>query len=281
MELIKKEKISEKLRQYCERYESQNRGAASLKGVSSATVSQILNRNISQISDEMFRNIASQIGYRDDAWEVVETRDYQLIKLFLADAREHSLVMAITGNAGSGKTFALKHFGETNKKVYLLCCNEYWNRQWFLQELLTAMGLEISTESVGEMVNIAVRFLKTTEKPLIILDEADKLNDKVLYFFITLYNQLEDECGIVLCATSYLEKRLNMGLKFNKKGYSEIWSRIGRKCIALKGVSAADIAAVCAANGITARADVEKVIADSDSDLRRVRRKIHSIRKTA
>jgi DNA transposition AAA+ family ATPase len=281
MDNIKKEKIREKLRLYCERYESQNKAAASMKGVSSATVSQVINGNLSQISVEMWRSIASQVGFKDDAWEVVETRDFQLLKLFMADAKENSLVLAITGNAGSGKTFALKHFAETNKKVYLLCCNEYWNRQWFLQELLSTMGQEVTTESVGDMIATVVRVLKTTEKPLIILDEADKLRDQVLYFFITLYNQLEDECGIVMCATNYLEKRLQMGLKYNKKGFAEIWSRIGRKCINLKGVSPSDISAVCEANGITGRVEIEKVINDSEGDLRRVRRKIHSIRKTA
>ena len=281
MEKIKKEKISEKLRGYCERYESQNKAAASLKGVSSATVSQILNGNFELIRDEMFRTIASQIGYKDENWEVVETRDFRLMSRFLEDAQNNSLVMAITGNAGSGKTFAMRHFTDTHKRVYMLCCNEYWNRQWFLQELLGQMGKEITTESVGEMVSEVVRTLKMQERPLIIMDEADKLSDQVLYFFITLYNQLEDECGIVLVATSFLEKRLRTGLKFNKKGYAEIWSRIGRKCIELKGVGAADIASVCEVNGITERGDIEKVIQDSDGDLRRVRRKIHSLRKIA
>jgi hypothetical protein len=114
------------------------------------------------------------------------------------------------------------------------------------------------------------------ESPLIILDEADKLSDQVLYFFITLYSQLEDECGIVLCATSHLEKRILRGIKLNKKGYNEIWSRLGRKCVKLKGVTAADVAAICEVNGITDRARVESVIADCESDLRRVKRRVHA-----
>ena len=39
------------------------------------------------------------------------------------------------------------------------------------------------------------------------VDEADKLSDQVLYFFITL-NKLEDHCGIVLMATDYLQKKI-------------------------------------------------------------------------
>jgi hypothetical protein len=125
----------------------------------------------------------------------------------------------------------------------------------------------------------AVRWLKMQEAPLLILDEADKLNDKVLYFFISLYNALEGECGLLMVATSHLELRIKRGVKGNKKGYSEIWSRLGRKCVALKGVSAADITAVCEANGVTDPRDIDIVINDSESDLRRVRRKIHAILK--
>jgi DNA transposition AAA+ family ATPase len=280
MDTIKKEKITERLRAYCDRYESQNKASASLKGVSSATVSQILNGNTDLISDEMWRNVASQIGYRDDNWEPVETRDFKLITSFLHDAKENSLVLALTGNAGSGKTFAMRHFADSNKRVYMLCCADYWTKRQFLQELMAEMGRDYSGYNLGEMMSEAVRTLKVTDRPLLILDEADKLSDQVLYFFITLYNQLEEECGIVLCATNHLEKRLRRGTKLNKKGYNEIWSRIGRKCIELKGVAASDISAVCEANGITSKSDIEKVIIDSDSDLRRVRRKIHGLRKS-
>lgn len=279
MELLKKQNICTALRNYCDRYESQNRAANSLKGVSSATISQMLNNNWELIKDEMWRNVASQIGYKDERWEAVETANFKRMQALLADVKDNSLVMAITGDAGTGKTFAAKHFAENKRQTYLLCCNEYWNRKLFLAELLIAMGRDYNGYTVGEMMHEAVRALKTQENPLIILDEADKLSDQVLYFFITLYNQLDGECGIVMTATNHLEKRLKRGIKLNKKGYTEIWSRLGRKCIELKGVSAADITAICDANGITEARKVDAIIEDSESDLRRVKRKIHAVKK--
>ncbi len=276
MNEIQKQQIVERLRNYCERYDSQNRAAASLKGVSSATVSQMLNGNWELIKDEMWRNVASQIDYKADRWAAVETRDFRIITRLLVDAKENSLVMAITGNAGSGKTFTMRHFSEKNKHVYLLCCNEYWNRKLFLSELLAAIGKDYIGYTVGEMMYEAMRFLKKKDRPLLILDEADKLSDQVLYFFITMYNQLEDKCGIILTATNHLEKRLKRGIKLNKKGYNEIWSRIGRKCIELKGVGAADIAAVCEDNGVTESRVIDTIIRDSEGDLRRVKRMVHA-----
>ena len=278
MEQIKKQQIANALKQYSERYESQNKAAVAI-GVSSATVSQVINGNWDLIKDDMWRTIASAINFKAEKWEAVPTTDFQIMTQILSDAKENSLVMAITGNAGSGKTFACKNFAENHKQVYMLCCNEFWNRKTFLQELCTAIGVNCNGKTIGEMVVNIVSRLKKQSSPLIILDEADKLTDQLLYFFITLYNQLEDECGIVLTATDYLEKRLQKGIRLQKKGYNEIWSRIGRKCVPLRGVSSADVVKICEANGITTNKDIDAVIDDCDSDLRRVRRKIFAINK--
>lgn len=277
MEAIKKQNIASALRTYCERYDSQNRAAKSLKAVSAATVSQILNGNWELIRDDMWRNVAAQIGYRDERWEAVETGDYRRMMVLLDDVKENSLVMAITGDAGSGKTFALKQYAASRRQAWLLCCNEYWNRKAFLSELLSAMGRDYTGFTLGEMMSEAVRALKMQESPVLMLDEADKLTDHVLQFFITLYNQLEDECGIVLCATNHLELRIRRGIKLNKRGYNEIWSRLGRKCLRLKGVSAADIAAICEANGLTDPREIDRVIDESEGDLRRVKRRVHAV----
>ena len=278
MEEIKKQQITLALKRYCDRYESQKRAANSLKDVSAATVSQMLNGNWSQISDEMWRAVAAQTGVKDTNWEAVETTTYKHMTKILSDCQTGALVMGVTGDAGTGKTYAVKRYAESHRQVYVLCCNEYWNRKLFLSELLQMMGRDSSGYTVGEMMAVVVRGLKMQESPLIVLDEADKLSDQVLYFFISLYNNLEDECGIVLCATSHLEKRLRRGMKLNKKGYAEIWSRLGKKCVPLRGVTARDITAICEANGVTDSHDIDDVIEDSEQDLRRVKRKLYALR---
>lgn len=280
MNLLKKEQIFNCLAIYCERYDSQNKAAKSLRDVSSGTISQMLSRKWELISDAMWRNVGVQIGYKENSWELVETQDHRIITKVLTDAKENALVMAITGNAGSGKSFALKHFQASNKNVFLLNCNEFWNKKNFMSEILISMGKEYKGILLGEMMLEAVRGLKVIENPILIFDEADKLSDATLLFFISLYNQLEDECAIILCATNHLEKSLKRGVSLNKKGYNEIWSRVGRRCVALKGVGASDIVAVCEANGVTDTRDIQDIIKDSDCDLRRVKRKVHAIKRS-
>lgn len=273
-----KQAIAARLAIYVERFESQNKASKSLKGVSSATISQVLNQKWELIADEMWRNIASQIGYSNKEWVAVETGDFKFLTAVLESARTGSSVFAVTGDAGTGKTFALRKYVEENKRSYLIQCNEFWNRKTFMQELLSAMGRSHSGYTVTDMMSEVVRTLKTQQNPLIIMDEADKVSDQVLYFFITLYNQLEDHCAIVMCATDHLEKRIKRGLKLGKKGYKEIYSRIGRRFVELDGLSSSDITAICVANGVADKARIREVVEDSQWDLRRVRRKITSLR---
>jgi DNA transposition AAA+ family ATPase len=280
MNKIKKEQIVNALYAYCDRYGSQNKAAKSMKDVSAATISQMLNENWGLIRDEMWRSVAAQIGVKLKDWEQVDTEDHRLITSILEDAKENSLVMAIVGQAGSGKSFTIDHFRNRNKNVFALKCNSFWNKKTMLQEILKEMGIEYRGLTESDMIQDVIHNIIRLENPLLIFDEADKLSDGSLYLFISLYNAIEDECGIVLCATKHLEKSLLRGVSLNKKGYNEIWSRIGRKCIQLKGVTAADIVAVCESNGITDQRSIERVINDSESDLRRVKRKIHAIKKS-
>jgi DNA transposition AAA+ family ATPase len=275
-----KQQIAERLREYSERIGSQNKAANSLKAVSAGTISQVLNNNWDLISDEMWRSLGSQIGWKENDWAIVETRDYRLLMELQDDARINANVFGVVGEAGSGKSVAIRQYAENNKRVYLVQCAEYWNRKMFMGELLTVMGKDFSGWTVGEMMHEVVRGLKSQDQPLLILDEADKLSDQVLYFFITLYNYLEDNCGIILIATDHLEKRIKRGLKLNKKGYKEIYSRIGRRFIKLHGIGSTDITQVCLANGITDTQTIKEIIADCENDLRRVKRKIHAKKRS-
>lgn len=281
MKKTEKQAIAERLQAYVASKESQNKAAKTLKGVSPATVSQVLNGNWELISEDMWRTIATQIGYDARKWVVVETEGYDSMYEVLSDAQENALVFAVIGDAGCGKSQAIKVYGERNRNTLVLSCSEYWNRKQFLMELLRSLGVDASGCTVVDMVADAVHQLKRREGVLLVLDEADKLSDQILYFFITLYNQLEDHIGIVLCATQHLEKRIVRGVRNNRKGYREIYSRIARKFVQMPVVNASDIAAVCMANGITDKKTICEIVDDSDCDLRRVKRLVFAAKQSS
>lgn len=268
-----KSQIAERLKTYCGQKGSQNRAAKSMNGVSSATISKILSGDWETISDDMWRAVAAQTGHDSKQWQIVKTRAFERMVFLLGEAKTNALTLAVTGTAGCGKTEAIKHYTAGNRNVYHLMCSEYWNRRTFIRKMLQSLGEDMAG-SVSEQMDVIIDTLKRADAPLLVLDEADKLSDQVLYFFISLYNQLEGHCGIILCATDYLQKRIERGIRFKKKGYEEIYSRIGRRFVPLQIVNSEDIAAVCKANGVTNAAEINKIANDSENDMRRVKRAV-------
>ncbi len=274
-----RKQIAAQLKEYCAQKGSQNKAANSMNGVSSATISKVLNGDWETIGDDMWRSIASQCGHETKEWRIAETQAYKRMSFLLDNAKVDSLVLSVVGDAGCGKTEAIKNYAKQNRHVYHLCCSEYWNRRTFMGKLLQCMGVDYTGSTVSDMMDDIIDNLKRTDSPLIVLDEADKLSDQVLYFFISLYNQLEGHCGIILCATNYLEKRIKKGLRTKRKGYEEIYSRMGRKFVALQVVNSEDIAAVCVLNGVSDTKAINRIIDDCECDLRRVKRAVWAARK--
>lgn len=268
---IDKNGIVEALKAYTEQKGGQNKAANSIKGVSPATLSQMIAGNWEHISDEMWRKVAKAIGYGAKVWNTAETATYQQVHALLQAAQEEARVMSLTAPAGSGKTYAAKEYEASHKNVYRLMCDEFWSKNDFVEELLRVMGEKADGLTKRERLRLACDVLSRKEQPLLIFDEFDKLGDNVWSFFITLYNRLEEQCGMVLLSTDYIEKRMRMGLKYQRKGYPEIFSRLGSRFVGLDRADYEDVKAVCEANGVTDEVVIEDIARSAEGDLRRVR----------
>ena len=261
-----KDAIREALRAYVDRYPSQNKAAGSLKGTSAGTVSSIMNGKYENISDEMFRNLAAQVGALPKAadWQVVETSAYQEIRYALDDAQRWRNVTWVVGEAGCGKTTTARIYARENREVFYILCSEDMRRGDFVREIARTVGI------------------RAEGCTLLIFDEADKLTEPVFHYFISLYNKLEDKCGIIFLSTDYIKRRISLGLRYRKPGYKEFFSRMGRKYFELEETTANDVYAICMANGLQDRKRIDEVIRDAETcgfDLRRVKKAIHRAKR--
>lgn len=261
-----------------ERKGSQDKAAKSLKGVSSATISLILSGRGEEVRERMWQNLATQLEIGNE-WVIADTLQTMQLRALLEDAQSESLVMSVVAPAGTGKTQTSKLYESENKEIYRLACSEFWTKNDFVDELLRSLGESGLGYTKRERMSKAIEALRRKNSPLIIFDEFDKLSDNVWFFFITLYNELESKCGMVLLSTDSIEVRIKRGLRLNKRGYNEFWSRLGRKCVKLAGVGYEDIEAVCQANGVEDTALIEDIARDCEGDLRRVVRRIFSERR--
>lgn len=285
MTQVNKKAISESLRQYVERYPSQNKASASLEGTSAGTISMILSGKWDNISDEMWRNIASQIGFMvREGWQVVETAAYRDMEFAMDDAQKWQNVTWVVGDAGCGKTTSARQYSQEHREVFYILCSEDMKRSDFIREIARQIGLRTDGCTLRGTLSLIIDHIVRMDRPLLLFDEADKLSERVFHYFIDLYNRLEDRCGIVFFSTNYIERRIRDGLRYNKCGYNEIHSRIGRKFFELDPTTAEDVRAICLANGLTDRKQVSDVIIDAqdyDFDLRRVKKAIHKQRRMA
>lgn len=278
-----KEAIREALRQYVAKYPSQNKAAASLDGTSAGTVSTILAGKWDSVSDEMWKKIASQVGTAaPGSWQTVETAAAKEMAYAMADAQEWKTVTWVVGEAGCGKTTAAKLYEREHTGAYYVLCSEDMRRSDFIREVAKKIGLKTDGMTLREMLDAIIGQLIQTENAVLLFDEADKLTERVFHYFIDLYNRLEDKCGMVFFSTSYIKRRMSMGLRYDKKGYNEIHSRIGRKFFELEHTSANDVYAICVANGLTDRKGIAEVVRDAeqyDFDLRRVKKGVHRVKR--
>ena len=285
-ELSTKEKdvIREALRTYVAKYPSQNKAAGSLKNTSVGTISSIMNGKYENISDEMFRNIASQVGCRskDTGWQIVETSAYQEIRYALDDAQRWRNVTWVVGEAGCGKTTTARLYTEEHKEVFYILCSEDMKKGDFVREIAQKVGIKTDGHNIREIWSLILDDVIQMDAPLLIFDEADKLTEPVFHYFISMYNKLEDKSGIVFLSTDYIKKRINLGLRHQKPGYKEFFSRMGRKYFELEETTAGDVYSICVANGVQDKKKIEEVIRDAEScdfDLRRVKKAIHRAKR--
>lgn len=284
METREKDEIRAALQRYVNRYPSQNKVAASLKGVSAGTLSVLLDGQYEAISEKMWRNIAAQVRSVGgaDGWHVVETSAYEEITFALRDAQEQYNTTWVVGEAGCGKTTTARLYAEEHKEVFYVSCSEDMKKSDFVREVATRIGIHTTGYNIRELWQEILKNVQQMDAPLLVFDEADKLTEAVFHYFISLYNNLEDQCGIVFLSTDYIKRRIGNGLRYEKAGYKEFYSRIGRKYFELEPTSAADVYAICMANGLRDEKVIGKVVREAEAceyDLRRVKKSIRRERK--
>lgn len=283
LSIKEKDQIRENLRAYTARYASQNKASGSLKSVSVAVISKVLNGKYDNISDEMWRNIASQVArVKETGWQIVETPAYQEIQYALDDAQRWRNVTWVVGEAGCGKTTTAHLYTDKNRDVFYILCSEDMKKGDFVREIAQKAGIRTEGHNIREVWNLILDDIIQMERPLLVFDEADKLTEPVFHYFISMYNKLEDKCGIVFMSTDYIKRRIERGLRYRKPGYKEFYSRIGRKYFELEETTANDVYSICVANGVQDKKKIEEIIRDTegcDFDLRRVKKAVHRTKR--
>jgi DNA transposition AAA+ family ATPase len=205
---------------------SQNQLAKQV-GVSAATINLVRNRDKwHEISQQMWNRLGAH--FRVDNWVLMETPNLTAIHKMCRDAQTNSRMLAVAGQPGLGKTTALRTYVEQHKNAFYLHVHGAMRPKDFLRAILRAMGSDRQGTQFELIVAIAEQ-LRRYDSPLLIIDDAGKLIERVVDKIQSIYDETEYHAGIVLAGTPEMANKLEDLKAKGRKGAPEFVSRIGNK----------------------------------------------------
>jgi len=261
-----KRQVRDALMRYTAGFGNQTLAAESLHGISASTISQVKNNNWELLSDRLWHTIARQVGFYSGEWQPADTGAYLLLRILFSDAQHYAMTYGIAIGTGLGKTFTASHYMRENDNIFYVACNDQYNRRSFMAAMMNAAGLD-TKGSVPQMMEQFAAHITGIEEPLLILDDAHKLKDRVLHLVVLLANSMTGKAGIIVMGNNDLRMRIVEGVRLKKVGYDEIYKSIGRRFITLGSLGPKDVQQVCRANGMYDEEIIDHISGACDNNL--------------
>jgi hypothetical protein len=261
-----KQQVRDALVRFVNKFDTQARAAENLEGISTSTISQVRNNHWELLSDRLWYHIARQVGFFTGEWQAADTSSYLLLRILFSDAQHYGMTYGIAIGKGLGKTFTAARYAQENSNTYYMEGNEQMNRKSFMTLLMKEANMSYKG-GVPEMMQYFADNIEQKEEPLLIIDDAHKLKDRVLHLLVLLSNSLAGKAGIVMMGDDTLRTRIIDGVRLKKVGYDEIYKSIGRRFITLNSPGPKDVELVCNANGLYHEDVVAAVKEECNNDL--------------
>lgn len=216
-------------------------------GVSDATLCNLEAERWEKLSNSMLIRIWNYCNHNRVA-NLFYTVDFVSAFKACDKARRHHFMIGLIADTGMGKTTAISTYSR-QKNVFYVCYDKTMNPRQFFCSLLRELANPFES-SLNEMINRAAEELNRLENPLIIIDEAGKLNQTMILYLHVLRDKISGNCGIVLAGMPYFkDNMLKMAAK-EKEGYAEFLRRINL-WHSFVGLQPKEIEEICTTNGIT------------------------------
>ena len=197
-----------------------------------------------------------------DRTHLFSTRQHQKMLHLTEFVRQQALFALICGNTGTGKTAAARHIYATSKHTFYTKVEDGLSWRELLQKvaksLMSSHILESSndlpyrTDALRSKLQQQVARLASS-RPLLIIDEAEELADRVARKLKRLHTLTEGQIGVLIVAHPELRRRLAKASGLHSDGqprsghpetqYATLWRRLTH--FDLPSVSEEDIKQLC------------------------------------
>lgn len=239
--------LKKAINEYCQKKGISKNELAIQIGVNSAYLSKIENEKFDEISSEMLTKIGSAIKLRS-AQEIYETSDLASVFRQCEMTSKHRLMTGLLADTGVGKTTSLRAYS-MRENVFFVTVDKTMNAKGFLKAILREMQISFDGNAHDIMTKIA-KELNSLKEPLLIIDEAGKLNHAMILYLHDLREYTRANCGIILSGMPYFKSNLQKFSDKQKEGCAEFLRRIN-VWHELKGLSRTETEAICRESGIS------------------------------
>jgi DNA transposition AAA+ family ATPase len=201
-------------------------------GVNNAQYSRIKHGDTEKVlSSSQWISLARRLGVslRDvPEWKTANTPVYQFITAQLEVIQDRSMSAILCDLSDIGKTYTAKRYAGSHRNAVFVDCSQVKTKQKLIRYIAKELGVE-STGKYSEVYEDLVYYLKTLASPLIILDEAGDLSYEAFLEIKALWNATELSCGWYMMGADGLKEKIRRAIDGKKVGYTEIFSRFGKR----------------------------------------------------
>ncbi len=183
------------------------------------------------LSDANWISLARHLGVNMDnrqEWKTANTPVFQFITAQLEKCQEESMSALLCDLSDIGKTYTAVHYAKTHKNTVYVDCSQVKSKQKLVRHIAKSFGVG-STGRYADVYEDLVFYIKTLPNPLVILDEAGDLQYDAFLEIKALWNATEMACGYYMMGADGLKEKIRRAIDGKKVGYTEIFSRFGRK----------------------------------------------------
>jgi predicted GNAT family acetyltransferase len=162
------------------------------------------------------------------AWQTANTPVFQFITTQLDVCQRQGLSSMLVDLSDIGKTYAAMYYCRNNKNSVYIDCSQVKSKQRLIRAIAQGFGVG-SAGRYSEVYQDLVFYLKSLITPQVVLDEAGDLDYTALLEIKALWNATAPFCSFYMMGADGLEARMRNSINYHKVGFSELFSRFGKR----------------------------------------------------
>lgn len=224
-----KKRISEAIASDRANYPSDNRHATAL-GIAPSVYNAIKKGNYEkQVSDASWVGMARRLGVllrSEMPWIAARTPTYVFVSKQLEACQTSGLSAILCDIPNIGKTFSAKVYVKEHRNAVYVDCSQVKTKLKLIRYIAKEFGVSANGR-YSDVYEDLVAYLRTIDKPLVVLDEAGDLHYEAFLELKALWNATERCCAWYMMGADGLKAKINRAIEGRKVGYTEMLSRYG------------------------------------------------------